>query len=69
MKRLFVFLLGCTLHWALAAQPRVCENFDRDWEFAYGHAADPAQDFGCGTEYFNYLTKAASIPLTKPAGA
>ncbi len=61
MKRLFVFLLGCTLHWALAAQPRVCENFDRDWEFAYGHAADPAQDFGCGTEYFNYLTKAASI--------
>lgn len=61
MKHWFVFLLGCTLHWALAAQPRVCENFDRDWEFAYGHAADPAQDFGCGTEYFNYLTKAASI--------
>ena len=24
-------------------------------------AASPAKDFGCGTEYFNYLTKAASI--------
>lgn len=36
-------------------------NFDKDWKFAFGHAADPAKDFGCGTEYFNYLTKAASI--------
>lgn len=35
--------------------------FDDDWEFAFGNAADPAKDFGCGTEYFNYLTKAASI--------
>lgn len=31
------------------------------WRFAFGHAADPAKDFGCGTEYFNYLTKANSI--------
>ena len=29
--------------------------------FAYGHASDPTKDFGCGTEYFNYLTKANSI--------
>lgn len=36
-------------------------NFDRGWRFAFGNAADPAKDFGCGTEYFNYLTKAASI--------
>lgn len=36
-------------------------NFDENWEFAFGNAADPAKDFGCGTEYFNYLTKAASI--------
>lgn len=36
-------------------------NFDNDWKFAFGNAADPAKDFGCGTEYFNYLTKAASI--------
>ena len=55
----------CLLAWMLAlcawAQPRVCQNFDKDWEFALGHAADPALDFGRGTEYFNYLTKAASI--------
>ena len=36
-------------------------NFDKDWRFAFGDASDPAKDFGCGTEYFNYLTKAASI--------
>lgn len=32
-----------------------------DWRFHLGNAADPQQDFGCGTEYFNYFTKAASI--------
>lgn len=36
-------------------------QFDEDWLFAFGNASDPAKDFGCGTEYFNYLTKAASI--------
>ena len=35
--------------------------FDDNWQFAFGNAASPAKDFGCGTEYFNYLTKAASI--------
>lgn len=37
------------------------ESFDQGWLFAFGDASDPAKDFGCGTEYFNYLTKAASI--------
>ena len=37
------------------------ESFDDGWKFAFGNASDPAKDFGCGTEYFNYLTKAASI--------
>lgn len=37
------------------------ESFDNDWKFAFGNASDPAKDFGCGTEYFNYLTKANSI--------
>ena len=32
-----------------------------DWRFHLGNAADPSKDFGCGTEYFNYFTKAASI--------
>ena len=36
-------------------------RLDEGWKFAYGNAADPAKDFGCGTEYFNYLTKANSI--------
>ncbi len=34
---------------------------DESWQFAFGDASSPAKDFGCGTEYFNYLTKAASI--------
>ena len=34
---------------------------DEDWLFAFGNAASPEKDFGCGTEYFNYLTKAASV--------
>ena len=42
------------------------ELFDNDWRFHFGNAADPARDFGCGTEYFNYLTKAASIHNTGP---
>lgn len=37
------------------------DNFDTGWTFAFGDASSPADDFGCGTEYFNYLTKAASI--------
>lgn len=35
--------------------------FNDGWMFAFGDASDPAKDFGCGTEYFNYLTKANSI--------
>ena len=34
---------------------------DKGWKFMLGHAANPKKDFGCGTEYFNYLTKASSI--------
>lgn len=34
---------------------------DDGWQFAFGNASSPEKDFGCGTEYFNYLTKAASI--------
>lgn len=36
-------------------------SMDEGWKFAFGNASDPAKDFGCGTEYFNYLTKAASV--------
>ncbi len=44
-----------------AQSPRERINFDNNWQFAFGNASDPAKDFGCGTEYFNYLTKANSI--------
>ena len=36
-------------------------RLDDGWKFALGNASDPKKDFGCGTEYFNYLTKANSI--------
>lgn len=50
----------------LAAGATERQLFDEGWKFAFGNAADPAKDFGCGTEYFNYLTKAASIHNTGP---
>lgn len=40
-------------------------SIDKGWKFAFGHT-DPARDFGAGTEYFNYLTKAASIHNAGP---
>ena len=36
-------------------------RLNKGWKFAFGNAADPKKDYGCGTEYFNYLTKASSI--------
>ena len=40
--------------------------FDDGWKFSLGDAASPEKDFGRGTEYFNYLTKAASIHNSGP---
>jgi beta-galactosidase len=36
-------------------------RLDQGWKFSFGHATDRQKDFGCGIEYFNYLTKANSI--------
>ncbi len=44
-----------------AQSVREVKLLDAEWEFALGDASSPAADFGCGTAYFNYLTKAASI--------
>ena len=44
-------------------------RLDKEWKFALGHAGDPKKDFGCGTEYFNYLTKANSIHNEGPYSA
>ena len=40
--------------------------FDDGWKFAFGNASSPEKDFGRGTEYFNYFTKAASIHNAGP---
>ena len=49
----------CSSMNAQSVRETIC--LDKGWKFAFGHAADPQKDFGCGTEYFNYLTKANSI--------
>ncbi len=53
-----ILLLSLTA-FCLSASERTL--FNDGWMFAFGDASDPAKDFGCGTEYFNYLTKANSI--------
>ena len=40
--------------------------FDDGWRFAFGNASSPEKDYGRGTEYFNYFTKAASIHNAGP---
>ncbi|MDT3365787.1 MAG: beta-galactosidase, partial [Bacteroidota bacterium] len=59
MKRIFITILSVLATAGLSGQS--VTRLEEGWKFAYGNAADPAKDFGRGTEYFNYLTKAASI--------
>ena len=61
--RLLLLIAFLMLTFAGKAQTCAREKIrlDEGWKFALGHAADPQKDFGCGTEYFNYLTKANSI--------
>ena len=66
MKHLPTFLVACIAAATLGATPRETIDFDRDWYFAFGSAASPEQDFGNATEYFTYLTKAASIHNAGP---
>lgn len=63
MKTLFslLFIALPSLLFAQGNTAREQRCMDADWQFAFGDASDPAKDFGCGTEYFNYLTKANSI--------
>ncbi len=60
MKR-FVLLSAAILLALSAFSQREKTPLDEGWRFSFGNASDPAKDFGCGTEYFNYLTKAASL--------
>ena len=64
MKRLsaiVIVLLQLATAPLYATNVRTEIRLDEGWKFALGNAADPKRDFGCGTEYFNYLTKANSI--------
>ena len=64
MKRLKTIVLIALLMQVVNAQAQSVRQtilLDKGWKFALGHAADLKKDFGCGTEYFNYLTKANSI--------
>jgi len=63
MKTLLSFLFFAipSLLFAQSNSGRETVCMDADWLFAFGNASDPMKDFGCGTEYFNYLTKANSI--------
>jgi len=63
MKKLITIVLCLA---AVAAQAQQVTPLHDGWKFALGNAADPALDFGCGTEYFNYITKAAGIHNTGP---
>ena len=51
---LMVFLM-LTLGGKAQTSVREAIRLDEGWKFALGHAADPQKDFGCGTEYFNYI--------------
>lgn len=67
MKYLYVLLWLLSVALPFQAQSlRERILMDEDWQFAFGNASSPEKDFGCGTEYFNYLTKAASIHNAGP---
>lgn len=60
-KLMMVVMVSLTIMTLNAQNVRETIRLDEGWKFAFGNASDPAKDFGCGTEYFNYLTKANSI--------
>ena len=61
MRKWIVVMAWMAIACMNAQNVRETIKLDDGWKFAFGNAADPKKDFGCGTEYFNYLTKANSI--------
>ena len=57
LAALTVLTVGTQAATGIREKTRLSEG----WKFSLGHATDRQKDFGCGTEYFNYLTKANSI--------
>ena len=60
-KTIITLALAFMAFAAMAQSQRESISFNEGWQFAFGDASSPAKDFSCGTEYFNYLTKANSI--------
>ena len=58
---LLAALMVLTVGTQAATGVREKTRLNEGWKFSLGHATDRQKDFGCGTEYFNYLTKANSI--------
>ena len=61
MRKWIVVMAWMAIASMNAQNVRETIRLDDGWKFAFGNAADPKKDFSCGTEYFNYLTKANSI--------
>ena len=61
MRKWTIMMVWMAIACMNAQSVREKTRLDEGWKFAFGNAADPRKDFGCGTEYFNYLTKANSI--------
>ena len=61
MRKWIVVMAWMAIACMNAQNVRETIRLDDGWKFAFGNAADPKKDFGCSTEYFNYLTKANSI--------
>ena len=69
MRKWIVVMAWMAIACMNAQNVRETIRLDDGWKFAFGSAADPKKDFGCGTEYFNYLTKANSIHNEGPYAA
>ena len=63
MMRRWLILALALLPYVAAAQVL---SFDEGWRFSLGNASSFEADFGRGTEYFTYLSKAASIHNAGP---
>lgn len=60
MKNLFLYVLVLLSFTSKAQDSSARERLlmDAGWRFAFGHPSDAQKDFGTGTGYFSYFTKA-----------
>ena len=66
IRKLTIVMVWMAIVSMNAQNVREVTRLNEGWRFALGNASDPVKDFGCGTEYFNYLTKANSIHNEAP---